>query len=145
MSGDDPPEEARGRSLAASARVATLATLRTDGTPHLVPCVFVVSGDVLYTAVDRKPKRVRELQRLRNIERDPRVALLMQHWDEDWTRLWWARVDGVARVTTVADELATARRLLLDKYPQYRDATELDPVIAVDVQRWRVWSASPAS
>lgn len=128
---------------AASARVATLATIGLDGAPHLVPCVFVLTGDTLYTPVDAKPKSTRDLQRLRDIARDPRVSILIHEWHEDWRRLWWVRLDGRARVLPPGDELDRARDLLLAKYAQYRRGDELDPVIAVDVHTRRTWSAAP--
>ena|SRR5437660_1608943 len=129
--------------LASTERVASLATVGADGASHLVPCVFALDGETVYTPVDAKPKRSRELQRLRNLERDPRAVLLIQHWDEDWDALWWVRLRGRGRVVAAPDELGVARRLLLDKYPQYRDPAELEPVIAVDVESWQAWSASP--
>ena len=129
--------------LASAERVASLATIGVDGASHLVPCVFALHSDTVYTPVDAKPKRSRALQRLRNLERDPRAVLLVQHWDEDWNALWWVRLRGGGRVVTGPAELGVARGLLLDKYPQYRDPAELEPVIAVDVGSWHAWSASP--
>ena len=126
----------------ADARVATLATIGPDGAPHLVPCVFALTGATLYTPVDAKPKSTRDLQRLRDIARDPRVSILIHEWHEDWSRLWWVRLDGRARILTSGAELDTARDLLLAKYAQYRRAGELDPVIAVDVLHRREWSAA---
>ena len=131
--------------LAAAARVAALATIGVGGRPHLVPCVFALADETVYSPVDAKPKRSRDLQRLRNLEHNPRVTLLIHDWDEDWSRLWWVRLDGSGRVVASATELRAARRLLLDKYAQYRDQAELDPVIAVDVDTWRAWSAAPVS
>ena len=86
------PEEARRRF--AGARVARLATISADGAPHLVPFVFAVAGDTVYSAVDAKPKRTTALKRLANIDRDPRVTLLADHYDDDWTALWWVRADA---------------------------------------------------
>lgn len=120
-------------------RVARLATVDPEGRPHVVPIVFVLEGDTLYTAVDDKPKRTRELQRLRNIEANPRVEVLVDHYDEDWSRLWWVRLRGTARVV----EDARAVELLRAKYPQYREA-ELGPVIAVDVEGRSEWTSSPS-
>ena len=85
-------DEARRRL--AAARVARLATVGGPGSPHLVPVTFAVAGDRIYSAVDAKPKTTRDLRRLRNIRADPRVAVLADHYDEDWSRLWWARADG---------------------------------------------------
>lgn len=128
------------RERFAASRVARLAT-NGDGRPHLVPIVFALSGDTIYTAVDGKPKRTRLLQRLVNIERDPAVAVLADHYDGDWDRLWWVRADGIARV--VADE-ATIRAgidLLCSRYAQYRDARPAGPLIEISVATWTGWQA----
>ena len=90
----------------AAARVARLATVAGDGQPHLVPVVFAVEGDTVLIAVDAKPKRHRALKRLRNIADHPAVSLLVDHYDDDWSALWWVRADGVA---TVTDDDAGAR------------------------------------
>jgi len=84
--------------LFASARVARLATVDDTGAPHLVPIVFALVGDVIYSAVDDKPKRHRRLRRLVNVAHEPRVSVLADHYDDDWTRLWWVRADGTAAV-----------------------------------------------
>jgi PPOX class probable F420-dependent enzyme len=131
-------EQARARF--ALARVARLATASPDARPHLVPVVFTVADDVLYTAVDAKPKTTTALRRLANIAANPRVAVLVDHYEEDWTRLWWARADGVARVAGAA-EAASAVDLLASRYPAYRTQPPPGPVVAVDVERWSGWSA----
>jgi PPOX class probable F420-dependent enzyme len=125
---------------AAAARVARLATVDPQGRPHVVPICFVLEGDTLYTAVDEKPKRTRELQRLRNIEANPQVEVVIDHWDEDWSRLWWVRLRGTARI--VEDRRAV--ELLAAKYPQYRERPPAGPVIAVDVERRSEWTSSPS-
>lgn len=117
----------------ASARVARLATTG----PHVVPICFAVAGDVIWSAVDAKPKRTRRLQRLENIERDPRVAVLVDEYSEDWSSLWWARADGVARVCSEGPV-----ELLAERYPQYAESPPAGPFVAVDVSRWSGWSAS---
>jgi len=126
----------------AASPVAMLATVRPDSAPHLVPVVFAVPegrGDILYTAVDAKPKTTRRLRRLANIAHNPAVSLLVDHYDDDWTRLWWVRADGVAAVHHGGAEMATGYALLREKYPQYR-RVELDgPVITVEVGRWSSW------
>jgi len=132
------PDEAR--VLFATARVARLATVGADGRPHLVPIVFTLDGDTLVTAVDAKPKRTAALKRLENIRAEPRVALLADHYDEDWAALWWVRADGRARVLDIAPA-AIAR--LRDRYPQYTDAPPAGPVIEVAVERWTGWRAGP--
>src|SRR3989442_717827 len=88
------PDEARRRF--ATGRVAYLATLRADGTAAQVPIVFEVSGDRVVSVVDPKPKRTPELVRLQHIAHEPRVALLADHYEDDWQRLWWARAEGLA-------------------------------------------------
>ena len=126
----------------ALARVGRLATTNADGSPHLVPCCFVLTGDgTIYTAVDDvKPKSSRRLRRLDNIGAQPRVSLLVDDYTEDWSALWWIRLDGGARVApTGSDETSTAGRLLAAKYDQYRRRPPPVPVIAIDVDRWRAW------
>lgn len=138
-------EEATARRLFAQARVGRLATLTPGGRPHLVPVTFVVVDDTLWTAVDSKPKRTRRLQRLLNIAADPRASVLVDHYAEDWSQLWWVRADGSARVTGADDEAATASmRVLAGKYEAYRRDPPGGPFIAVDVHRWHWWAASDA-
>ena len=110
------------------ARVARLATVGPDGRPHVVPICFVVDGDTLYTAVDEKPKRTRALRRLRNIEANPAVEVLIDHYEEDWSQLWWVRLRGRARVVE-RDERAL--ELLCAKYEQYRDSPPAGPFVVV--------------
>jgi PPOX class probable F420-dependent enzyme len=129
---------ARARELFAVARVARLATVRADGAPHLVPVTFALDGDRLLTAVDAKPKRHRRLRRLSNVAAEPRVSLLVDHYDEDWSRLWWVRADGEARVADL-DEAMIAP--LAAKYPPYADQPPAGPAIVVDVDAWISWSA----
>jgi PPOX class probable F420-dependent enzyme len=133
-------ESDRYRERVASARVARLATVDREGRPHLVPICFALAGDTLYTAVDEKPKRSRRLKRLANIEADPHVAVLVDHYEEDWSRLWWTRLDGVARVLEAGDERDGALALLAEKYDQYRREPPTGPVIAIRVENWRGWS-----
>ena len=122
------------------ARVARLATVDPQGRPHVVPICFVLDGDTLYTAVDEKPKRTRALQRLRNIEANPNVEVLVDRYEEDWSRLWWVRLRGTARI--VDDPRAV--ELLAAKYPQYRDRPPSGPVIAVTIEERVEWKASPS-
>lgn len=135
------------RGLVSAARVARLATVAAHGGPRLVPCTFVLSGDAVYSAVDDKPKRTPELARLRDIEADPQVALLVDHYDDDWARLWWVRLRGTGRVLRTGRgqdgaERAQALDLLASKYEQYRERRPDGAVLAVDVEEWRGWSAS---
>jgi PPOX class probable F420-dependent enzyme len=131
------PEEARERF--ATARVARLATADGEGKPHIVPLVFALDGDTIYSAVDPKPKKTTDLKRLRNVQANPRVALLADHYvDDDWDVLWWVRADGLGRVL---EESERARELLRARYDQYADAPPEGPVLAVAVQRWSGWAA----
>ena len=136
-------EPTTARTLLSEARVARLATVRPDGCPHLVPICFALDGDTLYTAVDHKPKRSRALQRLENIAANPAVSLLVDHYAEDWSQLWWARADGLARIADPGDAAhARAVELLCARYEQYRGAPELGRAIVVDVDRFRGWRAA---
>jgi PPOX class probable F420-dependent enzyme len=128
------------RRRVAGARVAHLATMGPAGRPHIVPITFALDGDAIYFAVDAKPKRTTDLQRLRNIEANPAVAVLVDHYDEDWTRLWWVRVDGRAGVLGRA-ESDRAVDLLAERYAQYRQARPSGPVVAISVDRISGWSA----
>ncbi|HEY2449203.1 MAG TPA: TIGR03668 family PPOX class F420-dependent oxidoreductase [Mycobacterium sp.] len=124
--------------------VARLATVTPGGQPHLVPVVFAVAGDsrdVVYTAVDAKPKTTRRLRRLANIESNPQVSLLVDEYGDDWTRLWWVRVDGVATIHSDGEAMNVGYRLLRAKYPQYQSVSLDGPVIAIAVRRWAGWHA----
>ena len=129
-------QEARRRFT--EARVARLATVTDDNAPHLVPVCFAIEGDTIYSAVDAKPKTTPDLKRLRNIERNPGVALLVDHYEDDWEKVWWVRVDGTA---TVHDAHEPGRRALAGKYPQYTDAL-LGRIIVVRVHKWASWAYS---
>ena len=106
-------------ALVDSARVGVLATIGRDGGPHQVPICFARLGDVVYHAVDHKPKRSPRLQRVANLEADGRASVLVQVYDEDWNRLWWVRMDGTGRVVTDPDEALRARAALTARYDQY--------------------------
>ena len=134
-------DPAEARALFGSARVARLATVRRDGSPHLVPVCFAVSGDAIYTAVDHKPKSTADLARLRHIAAEPRVALLADRYDDDWSRLWWVRVDGDAKVVESAQERNEALAALAAAYRQYAERPPEGPVIAVRPRRFRGWKA----
>jgi PPOX class probable F420-dependent enzyme len=125
------------RSAFAEARVARLATVGAEGAPHLVPITFAVEGDRVYFAVDGKPKSSARLRRLRNIEHNPRVSLLIDEYDEDWERLWWVRADGRARILT--EGLEGPRGLLRARYAQYADVAMDGPVVEIAVSRWSGW------
>ena len=121
--------------------VARLATVGADGRPHVVPICFVIDGDTLYTAVDEKPKRTRRLKRLENIEANPQVEVVIDHYEDDWSRLWWVRLRGPARVLEGGDERLAALVLLREKYPQYVRQPPDGAVLALDVAEWRGWAA----
>jgi PPOX class probable F420-dependent enzyme len=132
------------RIRVAEARVGRLATT-AEGGPHLVPVCFVLEGDRLYSAVDEKPKRTRRLKRLDNIRSHPWVSLLVDHYEEDWSRLWWVRLDGKAEILEGGPEHDHALALLMEKYAQYRLEPPRGPVISIVVERWRGWSAAAAA
>ena len=121
------------------ASVARLATVAPDGSPHLVPVVFAFHDDVIYTAVDAKPKSTPRLRRLTNIDGNPYVSVLVDHYVDDWTQLWWVRVDGIAAIHRDGHALQAGYDLLRAKYPQYQDVPLNGPVIAVAVRRWSSW------
>lgn len=119
---------------------AVLGTVDSDHGSHLVPVVFTpVSPDRIVISVDEKPKRTRRLRRLANIESDPRVSLLVDHYEDDWSRLWWVRVDGHAAVhASVEPSVGVAHRR---RHPQTADQ-ELGPWIDIAVERLTGWSAT---
>lgn len=127
-------------------RVAHLATADRAGVPHLVPVCFCLDGSSLYITVDEKPKRTDiPLKRVRNIRENPSVAVTVDRWDEDWTRLAWIMLRGAAEVLTQGSEHDSAQERLRDRYPQYRtmDLAAL-PVIAVRIRRVLSWGALDA-
>lgn len=131
-------DEARARF--ADAPVARLATVGTEQQPHLVPVTFAVRGSVVVIAVDHKPKSTTNLKRLRNIKFVDRVSLLADHYDDDWSQLWWVRADGRARILESAPDRDAPVRWLVEKYAQYQDNPPRGPIIWVDVDTWRSWS-----
>jgi PPOX class probable F420-dependent enzyme len=135
--------EAAARRLLGSARVARLASTTEQGRPHIVPFTFVLDGDRIYSAIDAKPKTTRRLRRLANIRADDRVAVLADRYDDDWDGLWWVRADGQAAILDDPSQLAGPIRMLAGRYPQYREQPPAGPVIAITVDRWTGWSASP--
>ena len=125
-----------------AARVARLATADAGGVPHVVPVVFVVEGETFYWTVDAKPKRSRRLKRIDNIEANPNVDVIVDHYEEDWTRVWWVRLSGTARILADGPERGTALASLSRKYSQYRADPPSGPVVAIDVLRWTSWRGS---
>jgi PPOX class probable F420-dependent enzyme len=133
------------RRRVGAARVGRLATVTEDGQPHIVPCCFVLAeaddddGDVLYSAVDAKPKSTLALRRLANIRANPHASLLVDHYTDDWSALWWVRVDGTGRIITEGAEREHAIALLTSKYDQYVQSPPAGAVVAIDVRSWRAW------
>src|SRR5258708_26251847 len=117
----------------ASAPVARLATVGADGRPHVVPICFAIDEPTLYFAVDSKPKRTTNLKRLRNIAANSAVSILVDHYEDDWSLLWWVRVDGDARVVTDDSEVQRAAKLLAARYSQYRANAPAGPGVAVAI------------
>jgi PPOX class probable F420-dependent enzyme len=135
------------RQRFARAAVARLATVDPAGRPHIVPCTFALDPvpadrDRIYTAVDAKPKTTTELRRLGNIRSCPLVAMLADHYQDDWAALWWVRADGRATIVTEPAAMAPAIRLLVGRYPQYQAQPPGGPVICVQVERWTGWAAT---
>jgi PPOX class probable F420-dependent enzyme len=128
-----PPATAEQRL--ATARVGRLATVTADGRPHVVPVCFALDAGRIYTAVDAKPKTTQALRRLENVRATGRASLLVDHYEEDWSRLWWVRVDGAAEVL----EPGAGLEALAAKYEQYRAVPPVGPVIAISPDRWRSW------
>jgi PPOX class probable F420-dependent enzyme len=126
--------------LLSQTRVAHLATVGQDGRPHIVPVTFALAGHTLVSVIDHKPKRTTDLQRLRNIAGNPHVAVLVDYYDDDWTQLWWVRVDGVAHVADLipSDQM----NALQEKYPLYRSNPPQGSMIEVTIDRLSGWSAT---
>jgi PPOX class probable F420-dependent enzyme len=135
-------DEATCRAHLAAARAGRMATVRPDGRPHVVVCVFALEGDRLWTAVDAKPKRTARLQRLANVRANPAASLLVDHYEEDWERLWWVRADGAAEVVESGDPRDRALAALAAKYEQYERSPPGGPVIAISIERLSGWSAT---
>jgi PPOX class probable F420-dependent enzyme len=129
-------DEEECRRRLAEARVARLATADATGRPHLVPITFGLDGDDLVFVIDLKPKTTSALKRLRNIEENPRVSVLIDGYDDDWTQLWWVRADGRA---SIADPTTADLELLSAKYPQYREAPPPGPAVRITITRLTGW------
>jgi PPOX class probable F420-dependent enzyme len=133
-------EEARQR--VAAARVARLASIDPNGRPHVLPLCFALSGNRVVSVVDQKPKRTLQLRRLENIRRCPDVQLVVDHYDDDWTALWWVRVSGQGRVIDRGPEPDAAVDLLATKYGQYRDHRPAGPALVIDITQIVGWQAT---
>jgi PPOX class probable F420-dependent enzyme len=123
--------------------VARLATADAGGAPHVVPIVYARAGDTVYFAIDHKPKSGAPLRRLDNIVANPRVSVLVDHYADDWTTLWWARADGSARIVDDPASADAVLDLLSRRYPQYVTQRPPGPVVAIAVERWSGWRAAP--
>ncbi|MET0234244.1 MAG: TIGR03668 family PPOX class F420-dependent oxidoreductase [Kibdelosporangium sp.] len=120
------------------ARVARLATVDETGQPHLVPVTFAQQDDLIVIAVDHKPKSTRALRRLRNIQANSHVSLLVDEYSDDWTQLWWIRADGTARIADTTEAVTW----LIKKYPQYQENPPAGPFILITITHQTTWSAS---
>lgn len=129
----DLPERVRG------ARVGRLATADREGKPHVVPFCFAVTREVIVTAVDQKPKTTTALRRLANIAGNPAVSIIVDEYSDDWTELWWVRIDGHARVIDSGPRYEDALDVLATKYPQYRTDRPHGPVIIIEPTGLRAW------
>jgi PPOX class probable F420-dependent enzyme len=123
-----------------AARVAHLATVGRDQRPHLVPVTFALTGEHILLAIDQKPKSTMNLRRLRNIADNPRVAVLCDHYEDEWTRLWWVRADGQAGIIGSGPQWQQHLETLAAKYDQYRRQPPNGPVVVVTVDTWTGWS-----
>ena len=132
-------EVTEARSRLGSARVGRLATAGAGGRPHLVPFCFALDGDLIYSAVDWKPKSTQALKRLANVRENPQVSVLADHYEEAWDQLWWVRVDGLAQVLPEGEEADRARALLASKYPQYGARPPEGPVLRIEAVNWSSW------
>lgn len=140
---------AGARQLLSTARVAHLATSDQYARPHNVPIVFVWREGILYTPLDRKPKRDDDwhaLRRVRNIETNGRVAIVVDRYDEDWSRLAWVLIEGVATILEVGEEREAAATLLTEKYAQYEKLPLTGrPIVRVQIERSAEWSSESPS
>jgi PPOX class probable F420-dependent enzyme len=132
-------DDAIMRARLRDAPVARLATITPAEAPHIVPCCFAVDGNSIFNAVDAKPKSTPHLARLDNIRTHPIASLLVDHYEQDWSRLWWIRVDGSARIVEDDATRDRALALLAEKYAQYRTAPPEGAVIAIEIGAWRAW------
>ncbi|MGC4906705.1 TIGR03668 family PPOX class F420-dependent oxidoreductase [Streptomyces griseobrunneus] len=132
--------EADARERFAGSPIARLATADAAGVPHIVPVTFAVDDDMIYFAIDHKPKRSTNLRRLRNIAENPMVSVIADRYADDWTDLWWARADGRAAIRDDGEERVRALNLLQHKYHQYKESPPQGPVVAIHVAAWTGWA-----
>jgi PPOX class probable F420-dependent enzyme len=130
------------RARVAAARVARLATVRADGTPHIVAVTFALEEDTVVSVVDHKPKRTQELQRLRNLEGRPTASLLVDHYEDDWSKLWWVRLDLAVEIVRDGPRRTDLLEPLIRKYADYRVTAPQGPVLTMRIRSTTSWSAS---
>jgi len=130
------------RRLISGARVAHLGTVDHVRGAHVIPITFALVDDLIVTSVDHKPKRSRLLRRIGNIERNHDVTVLVDHYEDDWTRLWWCLLSGTARVIYQGAEFEHAVDALVARYQQYREVRPSGPVIRIAVTDWTGWAAA---
>jgi len=123
-------------------RIAHLATTRPDGGPHLVPVTFALVGDRIVSMIDHKPKSTTRLQRLINLSANPRASLLVDHYNDDWARLWWVRVDGPAQVVADGGDWEAALAALTAKYSHYQERPPQGPAVLITVEKVIGWVGS---
>lgn len=128
------------RERFAAGRVARLGTIDAEGRAHLVPVVFALDGEVAFSPIDHKPKTTPDLVRARNIARDPRVTLLVDHYEDDWTLLWWVRSRGLGEILERGSAWQTAVDALTVKYPRYRDEPLTERILAISISEWSGWA-----
>lgn len=126
-----------------SARVGHLATTRPGGTPHIVPITFAVLNEILVTMIDHKPKTTRHLQRLINLEHNPRASVVVDRYSEDWSDLWWVRVDGPASIHEEGEKWESSREGLAAKYEQYAQTPPEGPAIVIVMEKLSWWASTP--
>ncbi|HJP65586.1 MAG TPA: TIGR03668 family PPOX class F420-dependent oxidoreductase [Actinomycetota bacterium] len=134
-------DESRAWERLRAAQVGRLATADAGGIPHVVPFVFAALGSTVYWVVDAKPKRSPRLKRIANIQANPNVELVVDHYDDDWSRLWWVRASGTGRIVEDSAERDRAVAALAEKYVTYRTTPPDGQVVAIDVTRIRGWEA----
>jgi len=134
-------DAATARDWFVRSAVLRLATVSTDGEPHVVPCTFAVDrAGRIVIGIDNKPKSSLNLRRLQNIADNARVSMLVDHYSDDWDQLWWARADGIATIERAGAEHAAHWQLLRARYPQYEGQVLDGPVIVVQVESWSGWA-----
>lgn len=126
----------------AAARVGRFSTYSPDGGPHIVPVTFTLVGQAIVHMVDGKPKSTTHLKRISNLEALPAASLLVDHYEDEWDRLWWVRVDGATTLFPAGPEWEMAKAALADKYSQYEDEPPEGPAIYLSMDRIRSWEGT---